>query len=112
MALLVVVSNPLIVPGQLLHHRLGNILRRQWLFLDEIMDFVEGHDAVKACTGGLFAGALELAVKHLVACGICESVSPAVQGQTEIDFCRVQALKPEGKGSLFDVPNVRLSSDN
>ena len=46
-SLFVVIPNPLIIPGNLLHHRIREVFRLQTLLFNQLLDFHERHDPVK-----------------------------------------------------------------
>jgi hypothetical protein len=65
--LLVVVADPLVVPDELLHHRVAVEARRQVLLFDELLDLQERHDAVLVGALGRLAGACKGASEPVAA---------------------------------------------
>ena len=75
--LLVVVADPLVVPDELLHHRVAVEARRQVLLLDELLDLQERHDAVLVGALGRLAGACK---------GASERVAAGIYNEWSVDM--------------------------
>ena len=106
----VVVADPLVVPSQLLHHRVSVVLRRQVLLLDELLDLHQRHNAFVVGAGAWIAGPGEGA-ERFVAGLVLQGVAAAVERQPKVDLGGVQLGKPKGQAVVCDFADVCLAAN-
>ena len=107
---LIVVPNPLVVPSNLLHHRVGQIFRREPLLLDELLDLHEGHDAVEVGARCWLAWAGKWTQKIATRL-VCQRVATTVHGEAEVDLLRVESVEPQWHCVGLDFANVSLAAN-
>lgn len=109
--MLTVISDPLIVPSDLLHHSILQVRRLDTLVLDKVLDLAKGHDTIRVSAFSLLARSGKATPKSIAAL-VCDSVTTTVHSQTKVDLFRVQAVEPKGNSVVTDLSDISLATNN
>ena len=105
-----IISYPLVVKSDLLHHGVLEISRLDTL-LDEVLDLAKRHDTIRVGALSLPTGTSE-GTSKILAAWVRHSVTATVHSKTEVDLLGIEAGEPERDGVVVDFTDIGLSADD
>jgi hypothetical protein len=108
---LTIISDPLIIPSDLLHHSILQVCRLDALVLDKVLDLSKGHDTIRISAFSLLARSGK-ATSEGIAALILDRITTTVHGETKVDLLRVQAVEPERNSIVTDLADIGLATND